>query len=357
MKKEGRISLARSKQLNDLHSKNIAHHNHKRLLWRKYLKKLPIEKRGHSLQRILNENEARHVQYSHVLPENLSIIENPEDVISSFNSMEQIVSQGFPIYLDMKNIKKLSIESIMYMLSLIKNLKHREVPFHIRGNAPSTAENYHLLQDSGFFSFVGNNVMNLKNNGDLFEINESAIVDNAVGRKICQFVMSKMGVEQKRVHTLYDMIIELMTNTIEHAYGTGVSTVSHWYIYIHYEETKKAMHFAFLDNGLGIPTTVQKSNWEKFQKWIADKELLVYGQVDLIEASLHGAFKTRTQEENRGKGMPGIYDSLMSRKINDLVIISNNGYFSQKRKMDMSSSMRGTLYYWTMRKECFYAGI
>jgi len=349
--------MARTKQKQIKYSKNVGIHNYERRVWRKNLKRIPVESRGHSLQRVLNENEARHIQHSHILPVNLSIIENPEEVITSFNEMESVISQGYPIYIDMKDVNRLSIESIMYMLSLMKNLKTRKVPFHIRGNVPATADNFHLLKNSGFFTFVGNNALVLRSNGETFSIHESASVEGDTVKNICQFIMQKMNIPQKSMYALYDMIIELMTNTVEHAYENGMNIVSHWYIYIDYDELKKEFHFAFLDNGLGIPTTVKKTSWEKFQKWVADKGILIYGQVDLIEASLLGAFRTRTQEENRGKGMPGIYEFLKKKKVNNLVIVSNNGYYSETKKIDMNATMRGTLYYWTMRKECFYASV
>lgn len=332
-------------------------HTISRRRWQKHLRKQPLGKRGHSLSRVFRENESRHIQQTHVLPAVFSIRDNPEQVLAGFNEIEVALGEGMPVYIDMKMVSSMSIESIMYLLSIMKIQKLKGTPFKISGNVPTSADNYDLLLNSGFFKFVNSDGLALSHNGDTFEIAESDQVDNAIARNICRFIMERMQVEQKSLYSIYDMVIELMTNTVEHAYVEGMHVIANWYIYVHYDHENREMHFAFLDNGLGIPTTVNKTNVEKIKQWITSRNLLVFGQVDLIEASLQGAFKTRTQEENRGKGMPGIYDALKRRRVLNLAIISNFGYYSESKKMDMKTNLHGTLYYWTMKKECFRANV
>ena len=155
--------------------------------------------------------------------------------------------------------------------------------------------------------------------------------------------------KRKRVYTkgLYNIIMEIIINTKQHAYHRQTN-LPKWYAYARYDNN--GINFSILDTGHGIPSTV-KRNWaEKFSKLIRKLPLIRRSDSKLLKSVIDGEFRTKTQATYRGKGIPMITSYSTKNYIQDLTIVSNHGFVKlNNTETDLSSPMDGTLYSWRMK--------
>ncbi len=139
-----------------------------------------------------------------------------------------------------------------------------------------------------------------------------------------------------------------MSNTKQHAYEGGRNTAREWFAFARHEENSHVTSFLFLDTGKGIPTTITQSKMEAFQRYLSRSGIRLGSESSMIRSALDGAFRTRTQEAHRGKGLPSIKELQDRAYFTRLTIISNRGYISPEREEDTAGSLMGTLLYWEM---------
>jgi hypothetical protein len=70
------------------------------------------------------------------------------------------------------------------------------------------------------------------------------------------------------------------------------------------------------------------------------------GDLDMLKAALDGAFRTRTREQHRGKGLPMIMSLINNNVITEPRIITNQAFFERDMQKDIHNSLQGTLYSW-----------
>lgn len=136
-----------------------------------------------------------------------------------------------------------------------------------------------------------------------------------------------------------------MNNSIHHAYDGGEEYEQKWLIFV--EKTDFIYKFTLLDTGLGIPVTVNK-------KFIFDN---FSSDCNLLKSALEGTkLRTQTKQLYRGKGLPEIRQQVLDGLINTMSIISCKasckllGRDKFIEDNDLNSSLRGTLYYWEIKK-------
>jgi len=353
----------RNKQWRDRHAKTKYEHELKRRY--KYDKKYYVisdrtynpygsegyyqsEKAKKRVKRKLSQNRFETL----TTPEEFSIYNNPEESLSFFSDIETRIEFGNPIYFEMKNIEVLSIDTIMYFLAILKKIKSSKVNYGIKGSVPTNKKCRDLLESSGFLRYVdsGKTKKDLSYTSEVVQITSGHNADNSIAKRICDFVMSKINLKRIEIKKLYIMLIELMTNTKHHAYGTGGKRqfpLTDWYIFVRYISEKNAVRFIFLDTGKGIPFTVRRKGFEPAREFIG------FGpnHAEYINSALKGEFRSSTGESYRGKGLPKIYSYNTQQYINSLTIISNKGYFAENQREDIPKELKGTLFYWELSKE------
>ena len=105
--------------------------------------------------------------------------------------------------------------------------------------------------------------------------------------------------------------------------------------------------YTFMDNGLGIPTTIRKSILEKIiEAFDCENE---YKYIETAVSGVHKRSETGLIE--RGNGLPSIYEPYKNKDIDNLIIISNKAYYSGTSKYDMETSLFGTVFYWEIKKD------
>ena len=298
----------------------------------------------------LNRNHSPHIL---IAPRILNVIENCEETLKFFADAEETIKKcklNDKIYFNLKNIEIISVDAIMYLIAMICNYRRiRALRIVCEGNFPQNDKAKEVIEKSGFYRFVstGKSYKNVKTDKTI-QITSGKEADPQTASKVCDFIASSLPCTLIATKKLYAMIIELMTNTKQHAYNNTEKVMDDkWYFFAENIETGK-VKFVFLDTGVGIPKTVKKKFWESISSAFRNDD------AKLIAAALSNEYnRSETKKLYRGKGLPGIYDNSVTRYISDLIIVSGQGMcvvdkygvISTRR---ITSKLLGTMFCWTI---------
>jgi len=287
-------------------------------------------------------------------PSTFSLIDNIDETLNFFQSI-YTVSNKFPhkrIQFDFSGIKNLTTDAILYLLSRMDYL-HLQRYFHggFSGNEPVDKESFQLFQASGFYKYVRTlRADKIQNNPNIYTIESGKLVMASKAKEVKDFIKHCLGKEESsNTKEIYTSIIECMANTRHHAYGAE-NRYSKWWFMASFD--KDRVHFTFLDNGFGIPTTINKKFKEKVRDILGKLLPLEDTDAKLILSALKGDFRTKTKEGYRGKGLPRIYDTVKNKKIENLVIVSRKGFVnvSAGTQITLKENFYGTLLSWDIIK-------
>ncbi len=254
------------------------------------------------------------------------------------------------IYFDLRDVKQVTADAIMYIIAFIRNCKmitsHK---IRVSGNLPLDIGVRNYFKDIGFYSYVKGLQDTHPTDRNRFRISHGKKADAPLIGKICDFVTDKTGQEHViSTKRLYSMIVELMTNTYQHAYKKEITSnmYNHWYVFAEIRE--RFIHFVFLDTGAGIPVTVSYNLIER------GVNLIYREDAAYIKSALLGENRTETKLCHRGKGLPGIYEGAKQGEIRNLTIISGNGRCDilgdgEIKQTTLTRNLGGTLFAWDFK--------
>lgn len=145
--------------------------------------------------------------------------------------------------------------------------------------------------------------------------------------------------QESRNPQIYPMFIEMMANSINHAFlGKGKQK---WLISKTHIKDENKIIISFIDTGIGILQTLNR-------KWFQNKLLksLFINENDLLLSAFKGEIGSRTKLEYRGKGLPKIFRIFERGYISNLFILTNNAIldFENNKFQDITENFNGTLY-------------
>jgi len=352
------------KEVSSIHKNNP---NYRR--WKKrndeknYKSKLKRNKR----HKHVNRNELKKLQSvkdaipfkTFIVPSIFSIIDNPEETINFFNKIitqvenirineNKSFSRNFLI--NMENTTHITCDALMYLLTIIRNTRGvKLLPINWRGNFPKDKEMNQFLKNSGFLKYMETAKENLirTSRNIQIETGKGYVYTDGIDirKKVIDFTCKKVNKSNIEINFLFTMLTEMITNISDHAYDKENLFEHSWYIFVENDADK--IKYTFMDNGLGIPTTIKKKRFEEFlESFNLDKEY------KYIEAGVSGIEKrSKTGQIERGNGLPSIYEQFTSNKISNLVIISNRAYYLKDYSRDLENDLKGTIFCWEIKKE------
>lgn len=279
-----------------------------------------------------------------------SIIENAEETLKFFHEMYLLFKNNREVQLDLSDVKKITPDALLYMLSLFDIFKQQRM-LSVSGNSPKDYTCRRLLIESEFYDYVTTRQKIKHSDDKILSIRSHSLVEGEIAEQVINFALKHLGKERSVIsRSIYSIILECMGNTREHAYdGTGDETLiakrkysPKWWLMAVYNENTSNVSFTILDNGKGIPNTVRKKFFEKIFR--------IFKKTDyqLIQSALNGDFRTRTKNRWRGKGLPNIYQTFQKEHVSNLVIISNKAYLNYEHSIfkDLDIPFQGTLLSW-----------
>lgn len=290
-------------------------------------------------------------------PTNFSIINNTEEVAKYFNKMELIFKvkniDGACLYFDLSQVKKITIDAIMYMNAMVLLFMERskDVDKEVGLFWPNDKKCKMFAKSCGIKDFMIKRKENevVKSKNDNFNINGGEKTDIKKVKEIALYSCEKLNLERKDIYFISNTMVELMNNTEQHAYDKDDRKL--WFIFI--ENTKNSLKYYFFDTGKGIYKTMRKSFGNDL-KAILEEDQSYF----IFEALKRTIPRSSTSQENRNTGLPEIYKYYSDLKLlSNLKIISGRGvcefYDSNRKKpllWNLETEFNGTLFYWEVKK-------
>lgn len=285
------------------------------------------------------------------MPSDFSFIHNTEETIAYFDSlisiiMKRIFRQKF--FIDAKNVKGVTTEALIYMIAIIYNIKaNKPLQYEFEGNLPITKSAKETFQKSGYLNYFKMKKLKMPDSSSRVQIVSGKNVEPETAKKICDFVIAKLGVARSQVNVLYATLIELMSNTAKHAYrDTKGGMIARWYLHALYDDNK--ISISFVDTGEGIPGTLKKKFFEKVFS-IQDSKLI---QLSLMERG-----RSETGLPNRGRGLPNLFMHVEKKDISEFYVLSGCGsciYDEESDKLilqEYNQRIYGTIFNFSINKE------
>ena len=311
-------------------------------------------------QKVRKNKKKKNLVNEFFVPKIFSIIQNPEETILFLNSLVEEVERLRNLSIrkirvfkiEMRDTILITCDALMYLLTIIKNTRgSRFVPINWYGTFPEDVEMQHFLRISGYLNYVHTDKSNLVKTTDNIQIQtgHSYFIHEGemyidIRKKIVDFTAEKLKKTKIDINYLMTMLTELITNIDDHAYDENALFEHNWYLFVENKSSK--LCYTFMDNGLGIPTTIKKGIVEKILS-----SLNVDTEYKYIKAAVGGIEKrSQTGKYERGNGLPSIYEPFTNGDVKNMVIVSNRAYYSSTPK-DLVNSLYGTIFYWEIYKE------
>lgn len=308
------------------------------------------------IDNIRNDTEDHKPQYEVVAPEVFSLVNNLEETLSFFSkvfSFSKKCNKGDILFFNLSGVNVITPDAVMYLISIIRNMKRFQgLGIYCKGNVPRNESARIYLAKTGFYNYVrAIGALNDKHDENIVQILSGKNADSVTAAKTCDFVKAKVKPCFIQTRWLYRSIIEMMTNTFQHAYrGFDISNdmSSNWYLYV--ENQQDSICFVFLDTGAGIPATIRKNYKEKL------KSIVKNDDATYIASALKGEFRTSTGQTYRGKGLPALYEDVLSIDNSGLMILSGSGRCIVQNdgtidETNSKLSLKGTLFSWQLNKK------
>ena len=306
------------------------------------LRKKPKHKR--QIKRATNNIRKRN-KYAPVVsmkaPSDYSVVFNTEETIKYYNSVHGLLSQGTRVLFDISEIETLTTDAIAVQIAKIHDKRYNCLT-PIYGNAPKKSALADLFIHSGFYDFV--RVKGAKPDSSSRMIHEMTAntVEPDIAKEVCLLGVKHTFGNCNILESLYDIIIEVMQNTNNHA-GDKRGKYD-WWLHVYNHPDSKKTSYTFLDLGVGVFNSIPVKTFKRqFMKFFN-----LTSNVDLVPKLFAGDIKSRTSRPERGKGMPQIFECSQNNAFTTFIMISNDVYADLKTKSykSLSTKFAGTLFYW-----------
>ncbi len=289
------------------------------------------------------------------VPVHFSLVSNYEKTMKFFHKLEEEVKKNNKIKIDMTTTTIVTHDALLYLLSRfdyhVSIRKERGETISILGTVPDDGGCRKYIENSDFFKFVNKrkpnhlSFINQLPNNNIFRTVTGTKTDPLISKECKDFVVEKLRLSHPaEARAIYEILIECMSNTDNHAYSKKDAFPNRW-LAAESIEVQNLISFTSLDNGQGIPATVKKK--------LLDWKITGKTPSDIIIDALKGDDRSGTGQKQRGLGLPKIYSLIKNGKIFDLNIISGRGAVTTDdctvKPKKASELFNGTLLSWCFK--------
>lgn len=276
------------------------------------------------------------------IPSTFSISIDVEGVLLViYNTKKLVERQNIKEFIfDFSKVVKLDDGAATILLSLCYDIdRYRKI---VKVNFPMHPDAREYLKQCGFMQFFEKGVHFSKTslNATLKKGRAKILQKETV--PIIHKAMKTVFGEDKKNQNSQGMLIELMTNSVNHAYLNNTKEKS-WYISTRHDTLNKNVEFCFVDNGDGIINTIHVK-WHK----------LLYSNEEIIKRAFDGEYRSRTKQKNRGRGLIVIKKNHAKMTVSGLKVITNNVLldFETNTVTRLKTPFSGTFYSWKLDERC-----
>lgn len=241
---------------------------------------------------------------------------------------------------DLSNVLSIDDGAATILLSLCYDLDNLKKQVKLK--MPKNPITRKFVEQIGFRKFFKGYVANQNNFNETLKKGKSTILQKDTVPIIHKAMKTVFGVDKKN-QKLQGMLIELMTNSVNHAYINNNKQKS-WYISARHEIEENKVEFCFVDNGDGIINTIN----------VRLREKLYTSNEEILKKAFDGEYRSRTKLSNRGRGLIVIKNNHNKMTVKSLKVITNNVLldFETGIATRLKTSFSGTFYSWVIDKSC-----
>jgi hypothetical protein len=283
-------------------------------------------------------------------PTNFSLINNTNEVISYINDCKRLLHEKERVLIDIENVQSITSDAIALLVACANDPNFYGKYGKLSGNAPKDTKLNKLFIESGFYRYVdSSSVMKTaeKKDDNLLHKESHFQVQPDIAKQACLFGTKHVFMNEEPFPELYEMVIEAMSNTNNHA-NKQKEGVTKWWLYAYNDPAGKTC-YSFVDLGVGIFDSIPVNLYKNLTRKIG-----LSHNADLVDDLLDGKIKSRKKEDNRirGKGIPQIANNSQKKVFKKAYIISNDVKIDLKtRKSEkLDNNFHGTLLYWELIK-------
>lgn len=315
------------------------------LIWKTRKK---LFKKKANLKRIKRRKQARSPVIQLEAPKVFSLIQNTNGVLAYLIDARSHLRRDEKIMLDVSKVESLTPETITLLVACI-NDKQFVGDGIVNGNAPNREDLKKMMTESGFYEHVHTKNKFKQSGASLLHREKHTKVEPEVAKLVIEHGSSHVfGVAKKPdLGSMYDVLIECMSNTNSHADLTKEGSC-YWWLFVHNDPNGKISAYTFLDLGVGIfKSTTVKGYMTNIKKIVG-----LHSNIDIVEDLLAGNIKSRAKVDTdiRGKGIPQIVASAKNPVFRSFYIIANDVKIDLKigTSEQLQHSLNGTLLYWEL---------
>ena len=315
-------------------------------------KKWKLKKKNALLNRndkvIANKNYEAKSYIKHKAPLNMSFIDNTDEVLDYFNKAKKLFNKKEKIDFNIKEITKLSPDAITLMIAKLNDTKNFTKGGKYRGGAPKDEKLKKVFEESGFYNFVATSKQNKGLGKNLLHKEKGQEVRPEIAKSACIAGIRHSLKTSEPFEPLYEIIIECMQNTNNHASSNEEEEIK-WWMFVYNDKETGISKYSFLDLGVGIFESITVKNY--INK--VAKKMGVLPNTHFVKDLLDGNILSRIEKDKeiRGKGIPQIVEHSKFKKFKEFKIITNNVKIDLKNKSHkkLKNNFSGTFYYWELQ--------
>ena len=354
-----RRKIVRVKRSRSLLAKQLKNRHYKAYL-SKYGPLSPLQRS--SLREVIS-NEVEFSSYVKVeAPAVFSFLQNTNEVLRFISKLEKCLKAKKKTFVVFRDIVEMHHDAIIVLASILRRFKEDRVDFN--GDFPANESARKVLVESQFFNELYGTSLRRelrysKSNSFIHSrTRNNKKVDVDLANNLICVAATTVWSAPNRCPGIYRMLIELMTNTHNHA-EIGQKGSESWYLCVVHLEKEKKVIFSFVDYGVGVITSLQnKKPGEKMYgflqgllRFFASKPT----NAEIVrEIFLEEKQVSSTGQSHRGYGLPSLYNSFIEQEIMNFNYITNDVRFDAQNKdfALLSENFSGAFIYWELNQSC-----
>jgi hypothetical protein len=151
---------------------------------------------------------------------------------------------------------------------------------------------------------------------------------------------------------VFSIVQEMCSNSVEHANNNKIN--KNWFFGICLEkggsDQPPCIIFTMTDVGFGILKTIKRKFAIKIKELMENKS-----DYEILHRAYQKQYQSKTEEINRNRGLPRIFDMMERNYIKELKVLTNNVFLDFEHRDNskmLAKNLPGTFYYWKIDLNC-----
>jgi len=282
----------------------------------------------------------------HVLagPDKFSLVHNAEQFLDFLNVAGNTFRQRMKIQFDLRNVKNVHSDGIATFVAHLRDRRYTHNQ-RFRGVNPREGAPSKVFVECGFYDYFSAYGIPAKDtpSKSVHRVTKQR-VEPSIAKAFCENAISFTFRKTRKLRPLYEVLIECMANTKNHASLEDEGQYN-WWLFQYCDKQTKRTHFTFVDLGVGIFESLNIKAYKRLVQAMSGRD-----NTHIMKDIIDGKVQSRTGKKERGKGLPLVYKHAQNPYFDVFYIVSNDVLIDLKTRSSrrLRSDFHGTMLYWEL---------